>query len=294
MTSNEIATRDEEGAALAVPTAQQQELSPLMKWAEEAKVISNLAISIAKTSFAGQLRNQPEEVTAVILAGHELGLKPMASLKAMDIIQGTPALRAHAMRGLVMSHGHKVRLVESTPEKCVYTGRRADEGDDAWQTVTWTLARAGQLGLLEKKEWKKQPQTMLVARATGEICRLIASDVLHGVPYAAEELDGYVHGEIVQSRQAPLSIAALTAPTAPEASTPRPDASDVVDVDTDDEHTAAVRELRDFGNEVGIADDVDQLAYEELGAPLDHVAAGAIRELTAKLRAAAAQKAGAA
>jgi hypothetical protein len=220
VTSNEIATRDDEAAALAVPTAQQPAQSALMKWAEEAKVISNLAVSIAKTSFAGQLRNQPEEVTAVILAGHELGLKPMASLKAMDIIQGTPALRAHAMRGLVMSHGHKVRLVESTPEKCVYTGRRADEGDDAWQTVTWTLARAGQLGLLEKKEWKKQPQTMLVARATGEICRLIASDVLHGVPYAAEELDGYVHGEVVQQKRAPLSVAALTAPTPQPAAEP--------------------------------------------------------------------------
>lgn len=230
--STEIAPRDEQ-QAVAVPVAHQPEQSALMKWAEEAKVISNLAVSIAKTSFAGQLRNQPEEVTAVILAGHELGLKPMASLKAMDIIQGTPALRAHAMRGLVMSHGHKVRLVESTPEKCVYTGRRADEGDDAWQTVTWTLARAGQLGLLEKKEWKKQPQTMLVARATGEICRLIASDVLHGVPYAAEELDGYVHGEIAPAK-APLSVAALTAPAVPQTAEPaytvsRDDADETAD-----------------------------------------------------------------
>lgn len=280
--SNEIATRDEQNAvAVPAPPSPQGEQSALMKWAEEAKVISNLAVSIAKTSFAGQLRNQPEEVTAVILAGHELGLKPMASLKAMDIIQGTPALRAHAMRGLVMSHGHKVRLVESTPEKCVYTGRRADEGDDAWQTVTWTLARAEQLGLLEKKEWKKQPQTMLVARATGEICRLIASDVLHGVPYAAEELDGYVHGELAP-KKAPLSITALAGP-AP--ATPEPTA--VVDVDTDDDHTAAVAELQAFGQEQGI-DDIELLAHEELGAPVEHVGAQAIRDLVARLHAATA------
>ncbi|MCX4232100.1 hypothetical protein [Streptomyces ortus] len=284
--SNEIATRDEQqGVAVPTPPATQGEQSALMKWAEEAKVISNLAVSISKTSFAGQLRGQPEEVTAVILAGHELGLKPMASLKAMDIIQGTPALRAHAMRGLVMSHGHKVRLVESTQEKCVYTGRRADEGEDAWQTVTWTLDRAGQLGLLEKKEWKKQPQTMLVARATGEICRLIASDVLHGVPYAAEELDGYVHGEAVQPKRAPLSVASLTAPAA--APEPQPAASDVVDVDTDDEHTAAVQALRDFAQRHGV-DDIEALAHEELGAPVEHVGAQAIRELVARLNAATA------
>ncbi|MFD5491541.1 hypothetical protein ACFWH4_01030 [Streptomyces sp. NPDC127091] len=221
MSNNEIATRDEQ-QTVAVPAApsQQTEQSALMKWAEEAKVISNLAVSIAKTSFAGQLRGQVEEVTAVILAGHELGLKPMAALKSMDIIQGTPALRAHAMRALVLSHGHKVQLVESTPEKCVYRGRRSDEGDDDWQYVTWDMARARQLGLTEKKEWKKQPKTMLVARATGEICRLIAPDVLHGLPYAAEEVDGYVHGEIAPAK-APLSVAALTAPASiPQQPTP--------------------------------------------------------------------------
>ncbi|NED75314.1 hypothetical protein G3I51_23925 [Streptomyces sp. SID9944] len=220
--STDIATRDEQ-QAVAVPAtpSQQAEQSALMKWAEEAKVISNLAVSISKTSFAGQLRGQPEEVTAVILAGHELGLKPMAALKSMDIIQGTPALRAHAMRALVLSHGHKVQLVESTPEKCVYRGRRSDEGEDDWQYVTWDMARARQLGLTEKKEWKKQPKTMLVARATGEICRLVAPDVLHGLPYAAEELEGTVHAEVVPAK-APLSVAALTAPPQPAPTQPAP------------------------------------------------------------------------
>ncbi|WP_369214983.1 hypothetical protein [Streptomyces flavofungini] len=286
--SSEIATRDEQSAvALPAQPTGQSEQSALMKWAEEAKVISNLAVSISKTSFAGQLRGQPEEVTAVILAGHELGLKPMAALKSMDIIQGTPALRAHAMRGLVLSHGHKVQLVESTPDKCVYRGRRSDEGDDDWQYVTWDLGRAKQLGLLEKKEWKKQPKTMLVARATGEICRLVAPDVLHGLPYAAEELEGTVHAEVVPAK-APLSVASFTAPAPVAAPEPQqPEAFGVVDADTDDEHAAAVQELRDFGDRQNIADDIDRLTYEALGAPLEHVSAQAIRDLTAKLHAAA-------
>jgi hypothetical protein len=66
-----------------------------------------------------------------------------------------------------------------------------------------------------------------------------------------------------------------------------------MDVDTDDDHAAAVQELRALADEQGIADDIDQLAYEALGAPLEHVSANAIRELTGKLSAAA-QKAGAA
>jgi hypothetical protein len=291
MTSNEIATRDEETAAIVAHVeASPPTESELEIWARDAIAISQIASNIATTSLAGQYQGRPDEVTAVILAGHELGLKPMTSLKSIDVIQKQPALRAHAMRGILQSKGHEIELVESDDTHCVMRGRR--KGADKWQQVVWDIPRARLLGLLNKDQWKKQPKTMLIARATGEICRLVASDALHGMPYAAEELDGYVHGEIVQPKQAPLSVAALTAPA--QQATVEPDTSDVVDVDTDDDHAAAVADLRAFADEQGITGDIDHLAYEALGAPLDDVAPAAIRDLTAKLRAAAAQKAGAA
>jgi len=291
VTSNEIATRAEETAAVvaAYNASPEPTESELEAWARDAIAISQISANIATTSLAGAYRGKPDEVTAVILAGHELGIQPMTSLKSIDVIQGQPALRAHAMRGLLQSKGHEIELVESDDTHCVMRGRRKD--GEAWQEVVWDIPRAQRLGLLGKDQWKKQPKTMLINRATGEICRLVAADVLHGMPYAAEELDGYTHGEVVQPKRAPLSVAALTAPTA---ATPQPDAADFVDVDTDDEHANAVKELRAFAAEQGVEGDVDQLAYEALGAPLEHVAAGAIRELTAKFRAAAAQKAGAA
>ena len=290
MTSNEIATRDEETAAVvAYAKADPPTESELEIWARDAIAISQIASNIATTSLAGQYQGRPDEVTAVILAGHELGLKPMTSLKSIDVIQKQPALRAHAMRGILQSKGHEIELVESDDNHCVMRGRR--KGAEKWQEVVWDIPRARLLGLLGKDQWKKQPKTMLIARATGEICRLVASDALHGMPYAAEELDGYVHGEIAP-RKEPLSVAALTTPVQPAVA--EPDASDVVDVDTDDDHAAAVQELRAFAAEQGVAGDLDHLAYEALGAPLDDVSANAIRELTAKLRAAAAQKAGAA
>ncbi|MFE6716798.1 hypothetical protein ACFVDU_04320 [Streptomyces albidoflavus] len=185
--------------------------SPLLLWAQEARQAAAVAQSIARTSFAGALKGKPEEVTAVILAGSELGLKPMAALKSIDVIQGTPALRSHAMRGLVLAAGHEIELVDSSAEHCVMRGRR--RGSETWQEVAWTIERAAQLGLTSKSEWKRQPQTMLVARATGELCRLIAADVLHGMPYAAEEIEGTAHAEVVNDRPAtrPLSVAALTA-----------------------------------------------------------------------------------
>jgi hypothetical protein len=183
--------------------------SELMQWVQDARQAALVAQSLAKTSFVpASLRGKPEDITAAILAGQELGLKPMATLKSIDVIQGTPALRAHAMRAIVQSHGHDIELVESTPELCRMRGRR--KGSDNWQPVTWNLERAALMQLTGKAEWKKQPQTMLIARATGELCRLIASDVLHGMPYAAEELAGIAHAEVVPDKPA-LSVAQLTA-----------------------------------------------------------------------------------
>lgn len=207
--STEIATRDEETAAVVAHlTASPPTESELEAWARDAIAISNIAANIATTSLAGQYRGKPDEVTAVILAGHELGIQPMTSLKSIDVIQGQPALRAHAMRGLLQSKGHEIELVAADDNHCVMRGRR--KGADAWQEVLWDIPRAQRLGLMGKDQWKKQPKTMLINRATGEICRLVASDALHGMPYAAEELDGYVHGEVAPQR-APLSVAAITA-----------------------------------------------------------------------------------
>lgn len=283
--SNEIATRDETQAVAVPQPANQPAESSLQKWAQEAAAISGIANAIAGTSLAGAYRNDRDAIVAVILAGHEVGLQPMTSLKSIDVIQGQPALRAHAMRAIVLKAGHEIELVESDAQHCVMRGRR--KGAEAWQTVEWDMRRAAQMKLTEKSEWKKQPKTMLIARATGEICRLVAADALHGMPYVAEELGGYVHGEIVQQKQAPLSVAALTAPVPQPEPAAVPDTSDVVDVDTDDDHTAAVAELQAFGQEQGI-DDIELLAHQELGAPVEHVGAQAIRDLVARLHAATA------
>ncbi len=191
----EISVRDDGGELEASQPSASIEPPPgadssdLVLWAHEARQAAQIASSLANTSFVpASLRGKAADITAAILAGRELGLQPMASLRSIDVIQGTPALRAHAMRGLIQARGHQVQMVKSSAVLCEMRGRRA--GDEDWQTVVWTIERANQLGLTSKEQWKKQPQTMLVARATGEICRLIASDVLHAMPYVTDEIDG--------------------------------------------------------------------------------------------------------
>lgn len=213
MTTTDIATRTDQA-----PDGAHQ--SALVLWAYEARQAAQVATSLAKTSFVpASLRGKPEDITAAILAGQELGLQPMASLRSMDVIQGTPALRAHAMRGLVQAHGHKVWVGEKSPTRVVMHGqRRGPDGLEEEQEVEWTIERAELLGLTGKAEWKKQPQTMLTARATGEICRLVAADVLYAMPYASEELDGDGPAPAVHASGGRVTAAEITAePARPEA-----------------------------------------------------------------------------
>lgn len=161
---------------------------PLIRWADGARAAASIAQSLAKTAFVSQtFRGKPEEITAAILTGQEIGLDPLSALRSIDIISGTPAMRAHALRGLVQSRGHDVWVEEQTPTKAVVCGQR--KGSPHVQKSVWTMDRATRLGLNTKDNWKKQPEAMLVARATAEVCRLVASDVLLGLPYAIEELD---------------------------------------------------------------------------------------------------------
>lgn len=180
--SNEVALpgRSDQGV-------EQAPSNKLALWAYEARQAHSIAKSLMGTTFVpASMAGKIGDITGAILAGAELGMQPIAALRSIDIIQGTPALRAVAMRGLVQNQGHEVEVVESTGERCVMRGRRA--GAEAWQTVEWTIARAQQMGLTGKQQWKAQPTAMLVARATSELCRLVAADVLLAMPYSAEEL----------------------------------------------------------------------------------------------------------
>ena len=159
----------------------------LVQWAEEASAAHKIAVGLCETAFVpSAFQRKPIECAAAILAGSEVGLSPLASLNAYDLIQGRPAPKAITLRALVQSHGHEVWVESATAQRVVVCGRR--RGTEKVQTSEWTIDRAQTLGLTVKSQWKLQPQTMLTARATSECCRLVAADVILGIPYSAEEL----------------------------------------------------------------------------------------------------------
>lgn len=159
----------------------------LMRWAEQAQAAHQLAHGICETTFVPQqYRGKPMEAAAAILAGAELGFSPMAALRTFDNIQGTAAPKAITHRAVVQAQGHDIWVVEQTPERAVVRGRR--NGATEVVESVWTIERAKGLGLTGKDNWKKQPSAMLVARATSECARFVASDALLGMPYSSEEI----------------------------------------------------------------------------------------------------------
>lgn len=181
----EVAIRTE--SAPALPDYQSVAVARLAEWAQSADAAYEIAGKLVQSSFVpASFKGKAVEATAAILAGLEVGLQPMAALRSFDVIQGQAAPRAITLRAIVQSFGHQVEVVESNATRCRMRGKR--RGSDAWQSVTWTMDRARDLQLTGKDNWKKQPQAMLVARATSEICRLIAADAILGIGYTAEEI----------------------------------------------------------------------------------------------------------
>lgn len=177
----------EQDAGRAPAVRQGGTIAHLADWAEEARAAFQLAAVLCKTSFVPQhFKGKPEEATAAILTGHEMGMSPMAALRAIYVISGTPGMYAAAMRAVALSRGHKVWVEPgASPERVVVRGQRA--GEDRVQESMWTIERAKTAGLLNNAQYTKNPQNMLTARATAEVCRLVAADALHGL-LSVEEL----------------------------------------------------------------------------------------------------------
>jgi hypothetical protein len=160
----------------------------LVAWAQAAGAAHQLAQSLSKTSFVPRaFQGNAGDATAAIMLGDELGLKPLAALRSIYIISGTPAMYARTMVALVMSHGHEVWTESSTDREVVVCGRR--RGSEHVERSAWTIDRARKAGYTNNKKYESDPQAMLYAKAAGEVARKVAPDVLAGVPFSVEDLE---------------------------------------------------------------------------------------------------------
>ncbi len=145
-----------------------------------AEVI-DLAERLSKsTLLPDALKGKVPDVLMQIMAGQELGLYSMASLRSFNIISGKPVMTADAMVAVVLGSGKAEyfrRLGEGTATSVTYVTKRRGEPE---QKCTWTLEMAKQAALYQKDNWRTFPRAMLASRAKSELARDVYPDVLAG------------------------------------------------------------------------------------------------------------------
>lgn len=158
-------------------------------------------VAIAQAACRGKLcnkfNNDASTVTAIMLSGMEVGLKPMASLRLLYTTpEGQPALLARGMLAVVQASG----LLEA------WEDRIEGEGDNrraivvckrrGMAAITRSMSRreAKQAGLLNKQNWSKYEDRMLWSRAVSYALNDAFADLLSGF-YDPSELGGPVIDE---------------------------------------------------------------------------------------------------
>lgn len=179
-----------------------------------------LAQQLLKSGLLGKAIQKPEAAFAVILAGRELGLTAMQSLRSLHLIEGKPTLSADLMVALVKRSPlcKSFKLVESTGERATYEANREGEGVTR---MSFTIEEAKAAGVTGKDNWKKYPAAMLRARCIAALARVVFPDLLLGV-YENDELAPASNNMPSVSVQAtatvlPLSVVAEPEPIAPPA-----------------------------------------------------------------------------
>ncbi len=143
--------------------------------------VQSMAEVLAKSNLLPEdLRGKVADVMVQILAGQELGLAPMASIRGVHIVKGKPILSADTMVALVHGSGlcEYFSCVEETADRVTYETKR--RGSPHPQRVTWSDEDTKLAGLNTKDNWRLHKKQMRRARAKAILARDVYPDVIAG------------------------------------------------------------------------------------------------------------------
>jgi hypothetical protein len=191
-----------------------------------------IAETLAKSNLVrAALRGKPEDVMLMLMQGLELGLKPLAALTQIYVVDGVPSLSSKLKLALVRASQvcEYITCTHSDEKSATFKAKRTDQPHPV--EITFTLQDAEAYGLLGKDNWKKK-KVMLRWRAAGQICDLEFSDVIGAVQTYDEAQD---MRERIVSGSHRILHAVGTAPPPPAENTPEvPDEDYVYDRERDD------------------------------------------------------------
>lgn len=177
----------------------------------EAKEI---AIIYADSTFVPKdYQQKPGNVLVAMQMGAELGLKPLAALQNIAVVNGRPSLWGDAVLAVCRRHPEWGGMDESqsdTEATCTVMRYERTAGGVRKATVTRSFSKedATRAKLWDKEgPWKQYPKRMLQMRARAFALRDAFADALKGIGFA-EELQDVVEATVVSSSTEPSSPAA--------------------------------------------------------------------------------------
>lgn len=144
------------------------------------------------------LRNEGE-IVAVILAGRELGIPPMASIRGIKLVKGNVTLDAAMQLALMVRAGAKVTWLKDGRDGTAQL--KLERVGQEPHTSTYSLEDARRAGL-SGDNWTKHPAAMLRARCVTAAGKAFMPDVLAGV-YLPDELPS---DEPARTHEAPENV----------------------------------------------------------------------------------------
>jgi hypothetical protein len=205
MTDNEkaVAIRDEgdEPPAPMALTIPERTLPTSGELAVMGQIAKTLA-SVRGHSVPKEI-DSPAKAAAVILAGWEVGLKPMTAFRRIFVVNGRTELDAQALMGVVKAKDQSAEFIfhEYTATGCTVELRR---GDKTVVTASYTLEDATKSGQVAKGgPWKQYPRDMCAWAAVKRACRLGAPDLINAIPAVDVGAAGDMLGAV---DDAPLGI----------------------------------------------------------------------------------------
>lgn len=178
-------------------TRTEQSLAPA---ASEWQTMRDQAAVMVASGFLPSGVKTPEQALAIMMTGRELNLPPMAALRGITVIQGTPSMKPELMLGLCIGRvpGFRYAFGVCDSQSASVTVSRPSMLEPF--TSVFTMRDAETAGLLKNPTWRQYPANMLRWRALGNALHVCCPDVLVGI-YTPEELGANVNadGEIVDA-----------------------------------------------------------------------------------------------
>ena len=155
-------------------------LNEQMDWSKAAAVSD-----ILPTAY----RNKPGNILVAINYGASMGLQPAESLYRIHVIEGKPTMSAELIAAQVRKHGHKLHIYKDYEHMSVTAEIIRSDDPDFKFRETKNMEWAKRMGLAGKKNWVKDPMTMLKWRAITAVAREACPECLYGAGYTPDEME---------------------------------------------------------------------------------------------------------